>query len=350
MEAAARLSPDNPIVLGNLAGLLDDVTYLGVAQRWVHGRDLLLQGSEARQFLLALRREPLRTQVQEALRREPSFVRQVEVTRQEEILAPQKRGPYLLQLQWLRADQDAAGLEALARKVRAVTGMEARDEAEWKAWLAGAKDAQRRAWAVSAVERSEERLRRVAAADAHTQAAAYFLHADDLDTLAFYDPSPEGYQRAVEAARKAMALWPEAGFEVDVAGPLLKVAAYRVAGTDTTIREALGKDRRIYGIPRILARVVETPEGAASARALRSQPEIAEVVRLRKSAAWRQPTITDWLVARVTGDAALEAFAASVFARPDVRLALDVDVALDPNDEDDREDRALFQARQVAAR
>jgi hypothetical protein len=350
MEAAARLSPDDPIVLGNLAAVLDDVTHLVVAQRFVRVRDLLLYGNEARQVLDAVRTEPLRTEVREALRREPTFVRQVEVTRQEQILAPQKRAPYLRQLRWLRADQDVAGLDALGRTVREVAGMEASDDAERKAWRSGAKDATGRVWAVAAVARSEERLRRVAAADAHTQAAAYLLHADDLETVAFYDPSPAAYERQVAAARKAMALWPEAGFESDLANALLKVAAYRAAQTDATVKAALDRDRRTYRMARVLTRAVEGPEGAAAARAIRSQPEMAEVIRLRKVTCARQATLMDWLLARLAGDAALESLAASVFSRPDVRLGLDVDVALDPNDEDDREDRALLQARQVAAR
>ncbi|HEY8152119.1 MAG TPA: hypothetical protein VIK51_24660, partial [Vicinamibacteria bacterium] len=349
LEAATRLDPDNAILLGNLAGALEDLTLLVVADRWVRVRDLLLSGTQARQLLEALRNEPLRSQVRDALAKEPSAIREIEVTRQEQILAPQKRDPYFRQVRRLRLGGDVAALEKLDRVVHEIAGMESADDGVRKAWLSGAKDAQGRADATGVLKRSEERLRRVAASDRHTQATAYFLHADDVDTFAFYEPSVQSYAPSVDALRKAIALWPEAGFDPELASALLKLAAYRVAETNGSLKAVLDRDRRVYGFARILSRVVEGPDGAAIAQAIRAQPEMAEVVRLRKIDAARRPSLTDWLVARVAGDPVLETASAAVFAREDTRLLIDIDATLQPEDVDDQADLALFQAHRSPA-
>jgi hypothetical protein len=350
LEASARLAPDDAILLGNLASALEDLSNLAVLERWVRGRDLLANGSEAAVLLSSMSAGPLRDEVLDALRKEPSFQRQLDVTRQEQILAPQKPEPYFRQLHWLRWNHDTAGLEALTRLVDQVTAIDQGDPEVRQVWRSGAKDAQGRADAQKVVRRSEERVRRVEKiGHAPTIACAYLLYADDLDTLAYYDPSPEAYAASAAAYRRASAAWPEVAASTGLADALVKVAGWRAAGSAPSLKAAMDKERRIYSIVTLLHRAATGSAGAEVLAALRRQPEMAEAARLRRLSSTRLPGLTDWIVARLAGDEALERAAASAFARRDLALSLSLDVKLRPGSEEDQSDLALFNAHRVPA-
>jgi len=345
LEASIRLEPDDAVLLGNLAGALDDLSHLAVLERWARGRELLASGPEARSLLSMMTTGPLRDPVLEALRREPSFQRQLDVTRQEQILAPQKPAPYLRLLGWLRWSRDTAGLEALTRLVDQVSAIDQGDPELVKAWRSGARDAQGRVDAGKQLQRSEERLRRVARlAHPPTVACAYLLHADDLDTVAFYDSSVDSYAASADAYRRALASWPDSGAAIGLSDALMKVAAWRAAGSSAALKAALEKERRIYGMTTMLYRAATGPAGADVLRALRRQPELAEAARLRRLATTRLLGTTDWMVAKLADDAALEKAAEPAFARADLSLSLSLDVKLRPGDEQDAADLALFKA------
>ena len=346
LEASVRLAPDDAVLLGNLAGTLEELSYLAVLERWARGRELLASGSEAESLLSSMTTGPLRDQVLEALRREASFRRQLDVTRQEQILAPQKSDPYLRLLGWLRWSRDIAGLEALTRLADQASALDAGDPELVEAWRSGAKDAQGRVDARKRLQRSEERLGRVVR-QAHppTVACAYLLHADQLDTVAFYDPSPDAYAASADAYRRALAAWPDSGAATGLADALVKVAAWRAAGSSAALKAALDKERRIYSTTMLLYRAATGPSGAEVLAALRQQAELAEAVRLRKLPSTRLPSTSDWMVARLANDPELEKAAAPVFERPDLALSFALDVKLRPRDEQDAADLAFLKSR-----
>jgi hypothetical protein len=349
LESSVRLEPDDAVLLGNLAGTLEDLSYLKVLERWARGRDLLATGTEARSLLSSISGGPLRDEVIEAVRKEPSFQRQLEVTRQEQILAPQKPGPYYRLLSWLRWSRDTAGLEGLTRLVDQVRQIDEGDLTLRDAWRAGAKDAQGRVDAQKALRRSEERVRRVArTGHSPTLACAHLLHADDLNTVAYFDPSPESYAAPVAAYRRAHEAWPDAGAALELADALLQLAAWRAAASTAPLKAALDKERRIYSVPTLLHRAATGPSATEVLAALRLQPELAEAARLRGLATGRAPTTTDWIVAKLAGDEALGRFAEGVFARGDLALSFALDLKLAPRSEQDQADLEFFKARGAA--
>lgn len=354
LEASARLEPESAIVMGNLAGALEDLGLLMVLERWVRVKELTPDSSEARLIVSSLLRGPLRADLLAALRQEPALRKQLAASRQEQVLAPQNPASLARQLRWLRWTRDTAGLQALAEAVVSVKGLDTGDPAERRAWLSGARDGQARVDAQKELQRSQQRLGRVEkAGHAPTIACAYLLHADKLDTLAFFEATPEAYGAAAEAYRRALRAWPAAGLEDDLASALLKTALARAKAASPPLKAVYDKDRRVYTTPNLLYRAAAGAAAEEVRAALRQQPELAEVLQLRQITAARDPSMEDWITARLAGDAKLEQLAARVFAREDLAVSLAIDVQLDPADGDDQADLALFRAnqrRQAAAR
>jgi hypothetical protein len=350
LEVAVRLAPDDAILLGHLAGSLEDLSYLVVLDRWARSRALLVSGGEAEGLLRSMTGGRLRDEVLEGLRREPSFQRQLTVTRQEQILAPQKPGPYLRMLGWLRWNRDAAGLEGLTRLLEPVSAIETGDLALQESWRSGAKDAQGRADARKALDRSDERIRRVARlGHAPTLACAYLLQGEDLDSVAFFDPTAAAYEASAAAYRRAQATWPDSGAVSALAEALVKVAAWRAATSSPALKAALDKERRIFAITTVLYRAVKGPAGAEVLAALRRQPELQESARLRRLELPGPHGTTDWMVAKLADDAVLEKAAEPVFGRADIRLSFALDVKLRPQSEQDAADLALLKAQSPRA-
>jgi hypothetical protein len=339
------MEPQSAIVAGNLADTLSHLAYVTVLERWVRTRVLILDASEAAALLSRLQAGPLRPQVLSALHDEPAARRFLDATRQEQVLAPQKTDPYYRQLGLLRWSRDVAGLRALAATVNAVQGLAGADLAERRAWRSGERDVQARGDADRSVRTSAARLERAhKTGHAPTIAAAHMLHADDLDTRAFFTPSPESYAASAEAWRRAVTAWPPAAAERDLSWALLSVAAWRAASSCPPLKAALDKERRVYSLGNLLSRAASADSTPQVLAALRAQPELSEACRLRASAAAQDPATMDWVTARLAGDAELERQARRVFEREDLALSLGIQARLRPDDEDDQADLALFEA------
>ena len=119
-EAAHRLTPQNAMVAGNLADALEFVGTVTVLERWVRMRTLALDAGEAHAVLEAVAAGPLHDEVVAALRQDPSVRRSLDVTQEEQALAPQKPNGYERQLRWLDFTRDEKALVALQTRLAAM--------------------------------------------------------------------------------------------------------------------------------------------------------------------------------------------------------------------------------------
>jgi hypothetical protein len=346
LESAARLVPDDAIVLGNLRDALAALGEISVLERWVHTRTLIIGSSDAHTLLGQLAAGSLRDEVLRAISAEPSFRRALDVGRQEQVLAPQKSESYALELWWLRRSSDVPGLQALAARLQRVPAIDSSDRAHARRrWVSKEGDAERRADAEKHLSRARERLAR-AERERHapTLAAAHALLADSLGTMTYFSPREEAFREAVEACRKARQLWPEAGLEPALAEELTQLAAWSALPASPALKKAWDAQRRVLPLYHVLDRAAAGPAQGEVRGALRARPEFREAVGLLHSSAARQPDVDEWVYARLAGDAALEALAAPALSRADLRLANEIDVRLDPGDERDKADLDLLRA------
>ena len=131
LEASHRLTPQNAMVAGNLAGRLAHLGRVTALDRWIKTSKLPLGAGEAS----AGRSPPspagpLRDEVLGALRKDPSFRRSLDVSAEEQALAPQKAGGYERVESWLALNEDEKGLAELDKRLAAMPPFDASAIAE----------------------------------------------------------------------------------------------------------------------------------------------------------------------------------------------------------------------------
>ena len=333
LEVTVVLQGDNTIALSNLASALETATAAEVLGRRVRARVLLLSEGERRSLQQSLLLGAERAALLDELTHGPYFSRLGEATRQEAVLAPWDDTPFWREERWLSWQHDAAGLERLARR------LEARPSVERKARTphaeparptptpapegAAAKERQRR------VIRSNARLARArAAGHVPTLAAAWMLHGDVLaDTTCRVD-DVAACASVIAAYRKAAELWPGAGFESDVAAALLKKALFEVTVASPALKQAWDAASERRSLTLLAYEQASSPAGADLLAAFRAHADLRESARLRRGWAADTASSTDWVVARLTGDAELQRLAGEGLRRRDAVMDRRVEAAL----------------------
>ena len=94
LEASRRLSPEAAIIVHNLAGTYDYLATVTVLEKWIRTRSLALDESDATAILGAMLSGPLHDEVLAALRKDPSFHRSLDLSQEEQALAPQRADGY----------------------------------------------------------------------------------------------------------------------------------------------------------------------------------------------------------------------------------------------------------------
>lgn len=328
LETAARLAPDNALILANLADALQHLGSVRVLDTWVRTRPLMLSSDQANTLLAALFNGPLRDDVLKVLAKEPALRRAREVGQQVQVLAPQFPTAYSEELLWLHWNRDEAGLAALARRLESLPPFDTSEQAQQRReWSTGERATQREKRTAQRVALAEQVLQR-AQESGHkpTQAAASLLLSDALDDLLYFQHGPGKLDALVSASRKAAQLWPQAGLEGQLGEALWKAAVYRAAGKSTELAQGLKEDRGEYGFTLSVHRALERPLADAVRTALRAEPELREAVEHLRLAAKENPSMEQWVIAKDAGDAALERAASAAFARAD--LASEEEIAL----------------------
>jgi hypothetical protein len=352
LEASVRLDGENAIVLGHLADALEYLGLVTVADTWVHTRTLMLGADEAFTIIETMLDGPLRAEVLEALRKEPSYRRALEISKQEQILSPQKPSAYARQIRWLKEERDAAGLAELAKRIAALPPFPGEDVAEGrKAWEAGEKDEQYKRSFNEALTQAHARVSR-AQKEGHkpTQAAALMMLSGARSMLRHWDLSASSVEEMVKAFRGAHEAWPELASGRELGGVLMVAAIDKAVLESPALHELWKAERRTFDYTSILHHVMAAPNAGEMLAALRKQPELGEAARLIKPALALVPTISDWVLARAAGDAEMEQAAAKVFERVDLEHALKLDVALYGGQAREKAELELFLSKGAAPR
>jgi hypothetical protein len=347
LEAAGRLAPDDAIVQGNLADLLESLALASALQKWIKPRALHLSSYEANSLVASLVTGTLRDELLQTVMNDPAFVRQVEVTRLEQVLAPQKISPYSRQLRWLQWSGDEAGLLGLSTRANAIRwGDRPKGAAPKETDAAAAKrEAANRARLKRNVERSQRRVEQ-AEKERHpgSLAVAQQLLAEDLESAVQDEVSPEAFAESVAWRRKAVANWPRAGLEADLSGALFQLAARRAAQSCVPLRDALRNEVAGKGLQMTVWDLATGPRSAEVVKALRAQPELAEAAELQRAAAQRRPGLHHWRLSQLSGDRELERHAQAAFVRKDLPLLLAITEKLSPGYAATAADLALLKA------
>lgn len=341
-----RLEPQSPLSAGNLAESLEHLGAVSMLDAWVRTRALQLSSGEVASLVDSLVSGPLRAEVSEAARRDPSLRAAIERARKIQALAPQNEAGYRHEETCLFWTNDLRGVAELAARLTPSPVDFEHEADERRAYERGDKDGELRAATAEYVERSRARLGRVRAlGHAPTLAAAAFLHGEALRLRATVDPAPALLDEMAGAYREAAGGWPAAGFDEDLRQALLAVAAVRASEGSSVLREAWLTGQRRSSFAMALSRAARGPGGPEALAALRARPELAEAVRSYKAAPSARPSMSDWLLAELAGDAEMARAASAVFDRADLGARRRIAVALAPGEEREREELALFERR-----
>jgi hypothetical protein len=229
-----------------------------------------------------------------------------------------------LSLATLRAEAgDLEGADALLTSILA-------------ARLPGYQDA-RHAYDTAATAKREELLRRAQLGDIPRELDDQMRYADGESQAQIFvrwaahqlDDDPALATRAVELLRRASAS-PALGHPQQVAWGLVLVAELRAAEANEAFRAEWQDGRRRYDADVLLYRACFGSNGDAVLPALRDQPELREAATLVGTSPGPRPRVSDWVLARVVGDAELEARSRPALTRDEVVIAARIDALLRP--------------------
>jgi hypothetical protein len=336
LETAYRDQPDEAIVVGNLATLLDTTGELRVLQRDIDTRALQLQLHEISRVMSVLLLGATRDAELAALRADPGVRRSGELFAQAEVLAPSNL--QVLDGRFAAASRldDLAGAAALVDRARHAKGLdtsvrkEARDRKQ-----SGVDDAKSITGWETRLARLESILARPAGLSPRTRAAGLLLVAEAASELGLLKLDPALLARARQAATTAMQLWPALDCHGMLAGILIDEAA--IAADGKTWLAARRNQRPVSALARMVA---DHAPLADKIRGAKAWSEVAAQVRADRS----RPGPSDLRLARLLGDAAAEARARAVLDDRMTHLAYELGALSDPGDEETKADLALLDA------
>lgn len=345
LDQSTRLDPDEALILGNLIGGLWQLSEVEVLGKWVDARALAMEPDETRTLLGAVLDGPLAADAIEAMRANASFQRALTLSRKHQVLAPQARSAYRVTTWWLGATRDAKALEELDRRLQMLPGTSESDADVREKWLSGEQDERALREAIQEVARAHRRVDRVKSASKATQAAAWMLLAEAIDTQIYFKYDAALADEMVDAIRKARAAWPEGATRSEASSMFFTAALYRALDGSPSLRKAWEDERRVFGRYDVVYRALNGPASVEIAAALRKEPLLAESVAARKQGMGDAVTLSDFIFARVAGDAELEQLATKVFERRDTDLLLSIEARIAPNDKAAAWALALFRGR-----
>jgi hypothetical protein len=335
-ELAYRNRPDDPIVAGNLAALLNTSGELRILARHVDVRALRLDQADISNVVGMLLESSERAGLLAELAADPSIRRGSEILAQFEILAPNNPAPYTHRFAEAARKRDLEAASAVVERARHAKAIDVSEAAAARErWLAGTDDAK----ILASLENDRARLEAACARpglDPKTRATGLYLMAHALAQLGLYkgDVAALGHTRA--AAAKAMQLWPV----LDLNGLIASVLVDE-AGLDSDAKAWIAA-RRLRSTESALDKLVA--EHAPLATKIRAAKQWADVATYAR-AKTRRLELHDLRIARLLGDSALEARARAALDDAWVRLGLELGSMLDPANLVVKEDLAYLERR-----
>jgi len=344
LDAAHRLLPDNMVIVSNLAAhsfFLGGLTSLGGLFP-VHR--LRLASADVWTLLGALSDGPLRDRIVKGLQTSPKLRRCLDLTNQEEVLAPERLSGYRRELRLyvvMRSVTDLRKLKARLVQIKQLqTGQAARSAREYRA---GKFDKRLVKEYTLQIKQRRKLVADLAGKGKAVQAAALLLLGTSYFTRSSLVRSADDARRAVAAFRKADKAWPALGARDHVLWAQVYVAILEEAEKLPALEKRWKRASRIYGLGTFLHRLIADKTATGMVRRLAARPELRQVLAARAQTVARRPSFRDWVVARLIGDEALIKVTRAVFKRPETRLSVEINARLTPWSESDQLEWRLFQ-------
>jgi hypothetical protein len=339
LETAYRRAPEDAIVVSNLTYVHLVNGQIRVLARHFDLRALRLKLNEVGEILDGLPGGPERTALLAEIAADPSTRRAVEMLAQLEVLMPNSPRSYQLRFREAHRKRNVEGAAFVVERARQAKALDVSAVAAERArWLSGADDAKHLAAPLHTRARLEAILAQPGAnrLAAKTRGVAWYLLADALMTIGVFQNDNAALQRGREAATMASRLWPAlAGDRVIV------VSLINEAGLDSDAKAWIAS-RRLRSTTGALAQLVADGDPlAAKIRASKQWTDVAAHAKVDPV----HPSLDDLRLARLLGDAALEARARPVLDDKLVRLSLELNLLLDPSDPVVKQDLAYFDRR-----
>ncbi|HSK01298.1 MAG TPA: hypothetical protein VK932_08660 [Kofleriaceae bacterium] len=335
LEKAHRASPENPIIIGNLAGTLNANSQLRVLGKRIDLQGARLDGTAAEAILGAMIEGPERDAMLADLAADRGAQRAAELLGQYEVLAPNSPAPYQVSFgrAYFRRDEAAAlAVVERARRARKIdTGetVQAREE-----HARGARDDRQIEAYTTALQRYADLLAR--RPTGKVRAAILLLDATNRSALGTLKGDRALLARARAEALEAMKLWPTLDAMWIVTGGLVDEAGFQADAP------AWGTLRRTYTPAGALTKLAA--EGSPIAAAIRGSKPWAEVAAHLRADRSR-PSLDALRLARLLGDAELEARARAVLDDKLAHAGRQLAALLDPGDPGAAADLAAFDRR-----
>ncbi len=334
-EKAHREAPEDPIVAGNVYSTTDSNSKLRVLGKRLDMGKARLNGGDADVILGSLVDGPERDALLADLAADRGAQRAAALLPQYELLAPNNPSPYREGFDSARLRRDEAAALAVVDRARRAKKLDTSEAARYREEHAsGASDAKVLELLAASIERREDALSRRPAGK--TRAAVLMLAAGARLSLGVRKADRAMLARAREETLEAMKLWPALDATSFVTSSLIDEAGLAADAA------AWSKLRRERSAAAALAKLAaEGSPIAAAIRASKPWGEVAGHLRADRS----RPGVDDLRLARLVGDAALEARANAVLGDKLARAGLELAVLLDPGDPTTKEDLAYLDAR-----
>ncbi len=329
---AYRAQGDDPIVVGNYAGLVQDLAIMRVLAKRVDIRTLRPSSEDARGLVEKLLESSERDAVLAELVADAGWRRAAELYEHAEVLAPSNTLMYEEEAWRAAMLRDANATAAVLDRLRHAKALDTSEaDARWQHWMAGESDAR---WKTQlATESTRYATVLQGKLDPHTRAFALYLHASDSYAMATLFGTAEDVAKSRAERTEAAQLWP--ALRAD--GALAAYAIDEIAlGLDADKWHKLRHERSTVGA---LAQLVDT--GEPFAVKIRGAAQWAEVGAAARADTTR-PGLDDVRLARLLGDAAVETHAKAVFEDKLARAAIELHSIIDPSNPAGHEDLAYF--------
>lgn len=326
MEQAQRLAPESGLTAANLAELLAFAGNVAVLDRFVHTRELHLEGSTASELVDWMVSGSQHDAVLAALREEPRLRRALEVLRQAEALSPQRTAAYDTELDLLERIDDAAGIAALAERVGHVTNLETSQMAEQAArWQRGELDESVRPTYDSNIALLRERADGLRGGHAPTHAAVLVLLARQLAERTQITRDPADFEAAEAALAEAETVTPGWGSAQAAGWARVGRELLVLAQSNATVQSIVAEGWRSTSLGVLCLRLSSEP----SARdAVRGDAALREGVAMLHGS--RNHGMQTLACAALAGDEAVGAEARAQTETPQSRSAFVVETTLAP--------------------
>lgn len=342
MERGLRLNPDNALMVGNTAEIELYRGQLAVLDDFVRTATLRPTADQSQTLIDWLSESEQRAAVHAALRTEAHTRRARELTRQEQVLAPQRAAGWLREWRWAAFEDDVDALRSLLARLEEIDNLDTSRQAEARSHERTAEQEARAQTGLDASVADAEALVGAARRSRHapTVSAALHLHAGALTGRAWENASLEDARASVAVAREAVAAWDGFG-SGQLPWALRTLAFLEVMQAEPALRAAYDEGRRTLRLETMMEEAAERDPPVAAA--LRSSATLDESCGLRAAVAPVELGLADFVTARLADHEGLRAAARGAATRERAPVEMDIWARIDPENPEIARRRALLE-------